>query len=124
LNSTSIFVCSDPRRAEWQLGRLPPAAGRMTLTGWQQEPKPVDAGVPRELSAVLARALASVSRVTFPASVLPPAVTGAWSKAGDDDVRQLDATVAGRVAAVFCTSKQRITTRIHACAGRLTAGII
>jgi hypothetical protein len=72
----------------------------MTLIGWEQEPEPVDAGVPREVSAVLARALASVSRVTFPSSVLPPTVTGGWSKSGDDDVRRFDATVAGRVAAV------------------------
>lgn len=101
MNKTSIFVCPDPRRREWQLGRLPPAAGHMTLLGWKQEPDPVDAGVPHEVAALLARALASVSRVTFPSSALHPAATAAWAKSGSDDVRRLNRTAAGRLAAAL-----------------------
>ena len=101
MNKTSIFICPDPRRTEWQLGRLPPAAGRMTLIGWKQEPDPVDAGIPQELGAVLARALASVTRVTFPSSVLHQASANGWSKSGGDDVRRLNPTAAARVAAVL-----------------------
>jgi hypothetical protein len=101
VSKTSIFVCPDPGRSEWQLGRLPPAAGRMMLIGWNQEPAPVDGGIPRESGAVLARALASVSRVTFPSSVVHPTAAGGWSKSGGDDVRRLNATAAGRVAALL-----------------------
>jgi hypothetical protein len=117
VNVASIFACTDPRRAQWQLGRLPPAAGRMTLIGWAQEPEPVDDGVPREVGAVLARALVSVSRVTFPSSVLPPPVTAGWSKLGDDDVRRLDATVAGRVAAVVKGTPAHVAGLLSLTAG-------
>ena len=76
MNKTSIFACREPRRGEWQLGRLPPAAGRMTLIGWKQDPDPIDAGVPKEVAAVLARALTSLARVTFPSSIEHASATG------------------------------------------------
>jgi hypothetical protein len=62
---TTILACRDPRRTEWQLGPLPPGAGRMTIIGWHSDPPPDDAGVPADVAAVLARALTSVARATF-----------------------------------------------------------
>lgn len=102
MTKTSILVCRDARRSEWQLGRLPPAAGRMTLIGWTQQPEPHDAGVPQEVAAVLARALTSVARVTFPSSIVHPSPTASWSQSGAALVRGLTAaSTAGRVAAAL-----------------------
>jgi len=68
MSDTSIFVCVEPRRSEWQLGVLPPSIGRMMLIGWKKDQEPVDAGVPEDVAAVVARALTSIGRVTFPSS--------------------------------------------------------
>jgi hypothetical protein len=68
MSRTSIFACLEPRGSQWQLGPLPPSAGRMMLIGWKQEPAPVDGGVPEDVAAVLAHALTSIGRVTFPSS--------------------------------------------------------
>jgi hypothetical protein len=73
----------------------------MTLIGWKQEPDPIDGGIPRGLGAVLARALASVTRVTFPSSVLHPTAADGWSRSGGDDVRRLNAPAAARVASLL-----------------------
>ena len=85
MSHTAIFVCVEPRRSEWQLGVLPPSMGRMMLIGWKQDPEPVDAGVPDDVAAVVARALTSIGRVTFPSSAVH-ASAGGWSpfKRGPD----------------------------------------
>jgi hypothetical protein len=101
MTRTRIFVCRDPLRAEWQLGPLPPAAGRMMLIGWKQEPEPVDGGVPAAVAAVLTRALTSLGRVTFPSSMVQASATSGWSRIGSDDVRGLAAPFTGRVAAAM-----------------------
>jgi len=61
----------------------------MTLIGWRQVPESIDAGVPKDVAAVLARALTSVARVTFPSSVVHPSVTPVWSSFGEDLIRGL-----------------------------------
>jgi hypothetical protein len=87
---TSIFACRDPRGLHWQLGPLPPATGRLTLIGWSQTASRHDAGVPEEVVRVLARALTSIARVTFPSSAAAAeGATRAWSPSGDDLVRAL-----------------------------------
>lgn len=78
MSRTSIFVCLEPRRAEWQLGALPPATGRMMLIGWREEPLPVDGGVPPQVAAAIARALTSIGRITFLSSAVH-ASAGGWS---------------------------------------------
>jgi len=86
---TSIFACRDPRGLHWQLGPLPPATGRLTLVGWSQIPDPPDAGVPDEVARVMARALTSTARVTFPSSGATEGATRVWSPLGDDLARAL-----------------------------------
>lgn len=80
MSDTSIFVCLEPRRSDvWQLGVLPPSMGRMMLIGWKKDPEPVDAGVPEDVAAVVARALTSIGRVTFPSSAVHAPAGGGWS---------------------------------------------
>ena len=79
MSRTSIFVCLEPRRSEWQLGVLPPPTGRMILIGWREEPAPVDAGVPPEVAAAVARALTSIGRITFLSSAVHASAGGGWS---------------------------------------------
>jgi hypothetical protein len=89
VTQASIFACRDARGPQWQLGPLPPATGRFTLLGWNQATEQNDAGVPAEVAQVLARALTSGSRVTFPCSFVKPLATSAWSPLDDDLVRVL-----------------------------------
>ena len=97
---TSLFACRDARSRQWQLGPLPPAAGRFTLLGWSQTVERRDAGVPDEVARVLARALTSVSRVTFPCSFVNSIATSGWSPFDDDLIRALtDKGIAGRIVA-------------------------
>jgi hypothetical protein len=86
---TSIFACRDARGPHWQLGPLPPAEGRFTLIGWSQPAEQRDAGVPEEVAHVLARALTSVARVTFPCSFVNTLATSVWSPLDDDLIRVL-----------------------------------
>lgn len=67
-NQAAILACVDPVNAHWQLGPLPPAQGRMLLIGWRLPLPAVDSGVPEVVAAILARALTSVARVSFPVS--------------------------------------------------------
>jgi hypothetical protein len=100
VTQTSVFACRDARGSHWQLGPLPPATGRLTLIGWSQSSDRPDGGVPDEVARVLARALTSVARVTFPCSFVNDAATGVWSPLDDDLIRAL--TVKGfgeRIAA-------------------------
>ncbi len=79
MSRTAVFVCLAPRGSEWQLGALPPAAGRVLLIGWAEDPPPVDAGVPEGVATVLARALTSFGRVTFPTAVVQASAGHSWS---------------------------------------------
>jgi len=74
----SIFACLDPRGAEWQLGALPPPAGRLMLIGWREEPPPVDGGVPPPVAATFSRALTSIGRITYLSSTVPAPAGGGW----------------------------------------------
>jgi hypothetical protein len=97
---TSIFACRDARALHWQLGPLPPANGRLTLLGWTQAPERPDAGVPVEVAHVLASALVSVARVTFPCSSVNSVATTAWSPLEGDLIRVLGGKgIAGRIVA-------------------------
>jgi hypothetical protein len=97
---TSLFACRDPRGAQWQLGPLPPAHGRMTLVGWSQSPPPPDGGVPPAIARVLAGALTTAACVTFPSSLAYPGAGSAWSEIGGDHFRLLTAAgVGSRIAA-------------------------
>ncbi len=89
MTRTAIIACPDPRGAEWRLGPLPPVEGRMTLIGWRQGPEYVGGGVSESVTRVLARALTSVARVTFPSSTVDPVATSAWSASGGDFTRVL-----------------------------------
>jgi hypothetical protein len=99
----SIFACRDPRGREWQLGPLPPGRGRLTLIGWSQPAETRDAGVPENVARVLARALTSVARVTFPSSLVSPiatSMTTVWSPLDGDLIRVLTAKgFGGRIVA-------------------------
>jgi hypothetical protein len=97
---TSIFACRDARGLHWQLGALPPANGRLTLIGWSEAGDTPDGGVPDEVARVLARALTSVARVTFPCSSVNPVATGVWSPLDDDLIRGLTGKgLGGRIVA-------------------------
>jgi hypothetical protein len=61
----------------------------LTLIGWKQTPEPHDAGVPEAVARVLARALTSVARVTFPCSSVKPVATSGWSPMDGDLIRVL-----------------------------------
>ena len=100
MTRTSVCVCRDPRGLQWQLGPLPPVAGRLTLIGWRQAVEPIDDGVPEEVARVLAGALVSVARVTFASSSSGPAATNGWSQRGGDLIRTLTRKgIGGRVVA-------------------------
>jgi hypothetical protein len=96
VNQTAVFACRDPLGSHWQLGPLPPAAGRLTLIGWSQPAERRDAGVPEEVAGVLARALTSIARVTFPCSFVKPVATDGWSMMDDDLIRVLSVKGLGR----------------------------
>lgn len=68
MNGKVILACADPVGAYWQLGGLPPAHGKAMLLGWRFPVPPVDSGVPRDVAAILSRAMTSVATVTFPVS--------------------------------------------------------
>jgi hypothetical protein len=89
VTQTSIFACRDARGSHWQLGPLPPAAGRLTLLGWSQTVQRNDSGVPEEVGRVLARALTSVARVSFPCAFVKEVVANVWSPWDGDLVRVL-----------------------------------
>jgi hypothetical protein len=89
VSESAIFACLGPRGAHWQLGALPTTENRMTLIGWRQIPTPNDAGVPDKVAAILARALTSVARLTFPSSSTAGAPSGEWAPLAEDLVRSL-----------------------------------
>jgi hypothetical protein len=112
VTGTSVFACRDARGGQWQLGPLPPVRGRLTLIGWSQPAEQHDAGVPEEVARVLARALTSVARVTFPCSIVSPVATSAtvWSTQDEDLIRVLTAKgFGGRIAAKLRGTPPRIT---------------
>jgi hypothetical protein len=90
----SIFTCRDPRASEWELGPLPPT-GRLALIGWRQPVDGVDAGVPTDVAAVLARAWTSAARVTFPSTVVEPPTAGDTGVQETDVVRVLSTRTFG-----------------------------
>jgi hypothetical protein len=85
----AILICHDARGAQWQLGPLPPARGRLTLVGWTHPDADRDSGVPQDVAGVLARALTSVARVTFPSSRPGLPAAPAWSPFDGGLVRTL-----------------------------------
>jgi hypothetical protein len=86
----SILACRDARAAHWQLGPLPPARARLTLVGWTRSGDEQDGGLPEEVGRVLASALASVARVTFPSSRTNTTVTRVWSSFDGGLIRELN----------------------------------
>jgi hypothetical protein len=72
----------------------------LTLIGWSEVGDRPDAGVPDEVAHVLARALTSVARVTFPCSFVNAVATSVWSPLDDDLVRALTGKgLGGRIVA-------------------------
>jgi hypothetical protein len=63
----------------------------VTLVGWTRAADQEDGGVPHDVAMVLARALTSVARVTFPASHTPPSDAQTWSSFEGGLIRPLDA---------------------------------
>jgi hypothetical protein len=109
LTSATIVVCRDPKRAEWNLGALPPPVGRMTLIGWRVTPEPDEAGVPGEVANVLVQTFAAVGRATFPSSTLDSVSQSSWSRLGEDYVRGLPAQgLTGRLRDVLKGLPQQI----------------
>ena len=121
MSTTSILICRDPRGSHWQLGTLPPPQGPLTLIGWRQQPDPTDGGVPREVAAVLARALTSAARVTFPSSAVDVSVGQRWSARGDDLVREL--TSHGAVSRAKAILKGR-TNKVVLVSTRASATVV
>lgn len=62
----AIFSCGDATGVRWQLGPLPPAKGALMLIGWRLRGAAVDGGVPQPVARMLARAMTTVGRVSFP----------------------------------------------------------
>jgi hypothetical protein len=94
----------------------------LTLLGWRQAPEPVDGGVPQEVAGVLARAITSTARVTFPCTFVSTAVANAWSPMGDDLIRsiigkgfgaRLVAKVKGKPSAITLMSTRRPETALR-----------
>jgi hypothetical protein len=88
-NEATILACVDPVNAHWQLGPLPPAEGRLLLIGWSMPVHAVDSGVPEVVGAILARALTSIARVSFPVSEHDQVASREWGEPSVDDVRIL-----------------------------------
>ena len=110
MTGTSILACRGARGSQWQLGSLPPAHGRLTLLGWTQAHDAVDAGVPPAVAGLMARALTSTGRVTFPCSFANPVAPGAWLPWDGDMVRALTGRgLAARIAAKLKGTPQDIT---------------
>ena len=106
----SIFVCRDPAGSQWQVGQLPPATGAIALIGWSLTPAPVDGGVPDAVARVLARALTSAARVTFPSSKVGAAAPGAWLPHDGDSIRTGSPKgVAARVASRLTGAPRDLT---------------
>lgn len=57
-----------PIEVHWQLGAMPPAAGRWTLLRWSVTPEPVDGGLSGAAAGLLARSLTTLGRVGFACS--------------------------------------------------------
>lgn len=91
MTQTTVFACGHARGARWHLGDVPPGGDGWTLVGWRQRPTSADAGVPGEVAAVLATALASIARVTFPCSMESVGAAADWVPHGVDHVRTLAA---------------------------------
>jgi hypothetical protein len=108
---TSIFACPDARAAQWQLGPLPPPAGRVTLIGWNNAAEQTDAGVPEDIARVLANAFTAVARVTFPCSCVDAntSAPGGWSPSDGDMLRTLTTGFAARIAAKLNGTPAEIT---------------
>ena len=62
---STVIVCPDPVESYWQLGEPPAPPAGLTLIGWKEDPRPVDAGVPPVVAAIIASALTHSMRVTF-----------------------------------------------------------
>ena len=99
----SIFASPGAHGPQWQLGVLPPVAGRFTLIGWSGPDAQIEGGVPEEVARVLSRAFVSVARVTFPCSFVGAVPPSDWSPWDGDVVRVL--TVKGLVARIAAKLK-------------------
>lgn len=87
MTKTTIVICRDPEGLNRQLVPLLPAIGTITLIGWKRVPEPVDGGVPREVAMMMARAFASVARVTFFGISEAGAISEDWSPLDEDFIR-------------------------------------
>jgi hypothetical protein len=121
VTETAVFACRQSRDDRWQLGPAP--GGRSwTLIGWRQTPTDPDGGVPGQVAAVLAAALAAVARITFPSSQAAAASVD-WASRDGDDVRTLSG--GGMTSAVRAALKRTpreivlVSTRNSATAARL-----
>lgn len=97
----SIFACRNPAKQFWEVGHLPIKNGFLTIVGWRVVPRPVDAGVPEKIAGVLARAMISVARVTFPCSDIGQSIPNDWIPIGDDFAIQLKADLIKRISSKF-----------------------
>lgn len=121
MTDKTIFACVDPANAHWQLGPLPPAEGRIILIGWHLSGSPVDSGVPEEIAAILANALTSIVRVSFPISETHHGASKKWGN-GDDKVRSLGGNLIERVEAALRREPSNVallSTRSPKMAARL-----
>jgi hypothetical protein len=71
----------------------------LTLIGWGQPVESHDGGVPADVARVLARALTSVARVTFPSSSVHAIATSVWSPLDGDLARAAGKGFAGCIVA-------------------------
>lgn len=79
-----IFACQNPSEAHWQVGHLPVEKYFLTIIGWRVIPQPIDAGVPKKIAEVLARAMTSVARITFPSSDIKHNISDSRSSINGD----------------------------------------
>lgn len=63
---TLLLACRTPTKQHWQLGKLPPDEGTILLIGWRLFPRSVDGDVPQQVASVIANALTSAVKVSFP----------------------------------------------------------
>ncbi|SAI59196.1 Uncharacterised protein [Bordetella ansorpii] len=85
----ALFACAEPRETKWQLSELlPSGAGDIVLFGWNIGAQ-IDDGIPAEVSALIAKALTSVARVTFQRDEVARLNSTEWSTEDGDLVRTL-----------------------------------
>jgi hypothetical protein len=97
----TLLACLDASSPRWELGHLPSPAGPMALFGWTLNPPSVDGGMPALVIGVFARAICSLTRITYPASVASPGQSGVWHALDGDYVARVQLPMRAKLGLIF-----------------------